>query len=153
MLGRRYQVSAGVFWQVHPGAPPVLARTVLDGLDPQVGERVADLYAGAGLFTALLADAVGPTGAVVAIERSGRACADAARNTDGQPQVTMTRSDVTAELVASAGLGRPDLVVLDPAREGAGRAGDGGIGRVVGRLRGGLPTSPVTRRRSPGTSG
>ncbi len=119
--GRRYQVSAGVFWQVHPGAPTVLARTVLEGLEPQVGERVADLYAGAGLFTALLADAVGPSGAVLAIERSGRACADAARNTDGQPQVTVTRSDVTAEMVSSSGLGDPDLVVLDPAREGAGR--------------------------------
>jgi tRNA/tmRNA/rRNA uracil-C5-methylase (TrmA/RlmC/RlmD family) len=121
VLGRRYQVSAGVFWQVHPGAPPLLGRTVLEGLDPQVGERVADLYAGAGLFTALLAEAVGPTGTVLAIERSGRACADAARNTDGQTQVTVTRSDVTAELVSSTGLGAPELVVLDPAREGAGR--------------------------------
>ncbi|HEX3840890.1 MAG TPA: TRAM domain-containing protein [Acidimicrobiales bacterium] len=121
VLGRGYQVSAGVFWQVHPGAPEVLARSVLDGLQPQVGEKVADLYAGAGLFTALLAEAVGPTGRVVAIERSGRACADAARNTDDQPQVAITRADVTAELLASARLGGPNLVVLDPAREGAGR--------------------------------
>ncbi|HEX3461009.1 MAG TPA: TRAM domain-containing protein [Acidimicrobiales bacterium] len=121
VLGRGFQVSAGVFWQVHPGAPGVLARTVLDGLAPRVGERVADLYAGAGLFTALLAEAVGPTGQVVAIERSGRACADAARNTEDQPQVTITRADVTAELVTSARLGSPNLVVLDPAREGAGR--------------------------------
>ncbi|MGH9096857.1 MAG: class I SAM-dependent RNA methyltransferase [Acidimicrobiales bacterium] len=136
VLGRGYQVSAGVFWQVHPGATAVLARTVLDGLDPQTGERVADLYAGAGLFTALLADAVGPTGAVVAIERSGRACADAVHNTDGQPQVTVARSEVTAELVSSTGLGRPDLVVLDPAREGAGR----GVMAAVAGVR------PVPRR-------
>jgi tRNA/tmRNA/rRNA uracil-C5-methylase (TrmA/RlmC/RlmD family) len=121
VLGRRYQVSAGVFWQVHPGAPTVLARTVLEGLDPKVGERVADLYAGAGLFTALAAEAVGNTGAVLAVERSGRACADASRNTGGQPQVTVTRADVTAELVSSGRFGAPDLVILDPAREGAGR--------------------------------
>jgi tRNA/tmRNA/rRNA uracil-C5-methylase (TrmA/RlmC/RlmD family) len=121
VLGRRYQVSAGVFWQVHPGAPTVLARTVLDGLGPQVGERVADLYSGAGLFTALFAEAVGTTGAVLAIERSGRACADASRNTDGQPQVSVKRADVTAGLVSSTGLGASDLVILDPAREGAGR--------------------------------
>jgi tRNA/tmRNA/rRNA uracil-C5-methylase (TrmA/RlmC/RlmD family) len=69
----------------------------------------------------LFADAVGPTGAVLAIERSGRACADAAHNTEGLPQVTVTRSDVTAELVSSGRLGAPDLVILDPAREGAGR--------------------------------
>ena len=121
VLGRRYRVSAGVFWQVHPGAPALLARTVLEGLDPRVGERVADLYSGAGLFTALAAEAVGTDGGVLAIERSGRACADAAHNTDGQPQVTVTRSDITAELVSSTGLGSPDLVILDPAREGAGR--------------------------------
>jgi len=35
--------------------------------------------------------------------------------------VTVRRADVTPDLVAS-GLGTPDLVVLDPAREGAGRA-------------------------------
>ena len=121
VLGRRYQVTAGVFWQVHPGAPGMLARAVLDGLVPQAGERVVALYAGAGLFTALLADAVGTAGRVVAVERSGRACADAARNTDDQPQVSITRADVTAELVSSPRFGTPDLVVLDPAREGAGK--------------------------------
>ena len=35
------------------------------------GERVADLYAGAGLFTVPLARPVGPDGRVVAVERSG----------------------------------------------------------------------------------
>ena len=121
VLGRHYQVSAGVFWQVHPAAPGLLARTILDGLAPRAGERVVDLYAGAGLFTAQLAHAVGPDGAVLAIERSGRACADAARNTEDQPQVNISRADVTAELVASGKLSSPNLVVLDPAREGAGR--------------------------------
>jgi tRNA/tmRNA/rRNA uracil-C5-methylase (TrmA/RlmC/RlmD family) len=121
VLGRRYQVSAGVFWQVHPAAPGLLVRAVLDGLAPRAGERVADLYAGAGLFTAQLAHAVGPDGAVLAIERSGRACGDAARNTEDQPQVNISRADVTAELVASGKLSSPNLVVLDPAREGAGR--------------------------------
>jgi tRNA/tmRNA/rRNA uracil-C5-methylase (TrmA/RlmC/RlmD family) len=135
VLGRRYQVSAGVFWQVHPGAPDALARAVLDGLDPRAGERVADLYAGAGLFTALLADAVGATGAVVAIERSGRACADASHNTEGQPNVTITRADVTAELVASGRLGPPDLVVLDPAREGAGLGVMGALAELRPRPR------------------
>jgi tRNA/tmRNA/rRNA uracil-C5-methylase (TrmA/RlmC/RlmD family) len=118
--GHRYEVSAGVFWQVHPGAPEVLATAVLDGLRPAPGERAADLYSGAGLFTVLLAEAVGEEGAVVAVERSGRACADAVRNAAGHPRVTVLRSDVTAELVAT-GLGTPDVLVLDPAREGAGR--------------------------------
>jgi len=117
----RFGVSTGVFWQVHPGAAAVLTRRVLEGLDPREGERVADLYAGAGLFTVPLARAVGPRGTVVAVERSGRACADAVRNAEDLHQVTVLRSHVDPGLVAR-GLGRPDLVVLDPAREGAGRA-------------------------------
>ena len=83
VLGRRFEVAAGGFWQVHFAAPTVLAAAVLEGLAPQPGESVVDLYAGVGLFAALLGDAVGPTGSVLAVEASARACADAARNTDG----------------------------------------------------------------------
>ena len=119
--GETFSVSSGVFWQVHPGAAAVLTRRVLDGLAPRPGERVADLYAGAGLFTVPLARAVGPRGSVVAVERSGRACADAVRNAADLHQVSVVRSDIDPRLVAD-GLGRPDLVVLDPARQGAGRA-------------------------------
>lgn len=121
VLGHRYEVSADVFWQVHSEAPEVLCRAVLDGLAVSPGENACDLYAGAGLFTVQLAAEVGPDGSVTAVERSGAACADAARNVRGMDQVTIRRSDVTPELVASE-VGRPDVVVLDPARRGAGRA-------------------------------
>lgn len=121
VLGRSFGVSAGSFWQVHTGAPAVLVRAVLEGLDARAGERALDLYAGAGLFAAFVADAVGPGGSVVAVERDRRAGADAARNTAGQPHVEVRVCDVTPELIAT-GAGRPDLIVLDPAREGAGRA-------------------------------
>jgi len=119
VLGNRFTVHAGVFWQVHPRAAEVLTRAVLDGLGPRPGDRVADLYAGAGLFTVALARAVGRTGAVTAVERSGRAVADLARNATELDQVTVVRGDVRPGLVATR-LGRPDLVVLDPARAGAG---------------------------------
>ena len=118
--GNRFAVGAGVFWQVHPTAGPLLTRVVLEGLGARPGERVADLYAGAGLFTVALARAVGPSGVVVAVERSGPAASDLKRNTAGLRQVEVLRSDVNAALVARR-LGRPDLVVLDPARAGAGR--------------------------------
>ena len=118
--GNRFAVRPGVFWQVHPSAGPVLTRVVLDGLAARPGERVADLYSGAGLFTVALARVVGHTGVVVAVERSGPAVADLRRNTSGLAQVEIVRSDVSPALV-SRRLGRPDLVVLDPARPGAGR--------------------------------
>jgi len=116
----RFVVRAGVFWQVHPRAAAVLTRAVLEGLEARPGERAADLYAGAGLFTVALARAVGSSGSVVAVERSGPAVADLRRNTSGFDAVEVMRAGVTAPVVAGR-LGRPDVVVLDPARAGAGR--------------------------------
>jgi len=117
VAGRRFEVAAGGFWQVHERAPEVLWEALRSGLQPQPGERVVDLYAGAGLFTALLAEAVGPSGSVLAVEGSARACADAARNTDDQPWVRVRTAAVTPSLVRGL---RADVVVLDPPRAGAG---------------------------------
>ena len=88
--GHRFTVGAGVFWQVHPAAGPLLTEAVLEGLDAGPGDRVADLYAGAGLFTVALAGAVGPAGTVVAVERSGPAVADLKRNAAGLRQVEIS---------------------------------------------------------------
>jgi|SRR6185437_1259906 len=125
VLGHRFMVSSGVFWQVHSGAPALLARAVLDALSARPGEAVADLYAGVGLFAVLLARAVGPTGSVTAVERDRRACADAVGNAERlvkgeSAKVSVVRTSVTPRLVGRE-LGNPDLVVLDPAREGAGQ--------------------------------
>jgi tRNA/tmRNA/rRNA uracil-C5-methylase (TrmA/RlmC/RlmD family) len=119
VLGRSFEVSAGGFWQIHPGAATALAQAVLDGLDPQPGERAVDLYAGVGLFAALLGERVGSTGSVLALEGDARACADAARNTSDQPHVKVRTTAIDAAAV-SGRVGRPALVVLDPPRAGAG---------------------------------
>ncbi|MCA1710968.1 MAG: TRAM domain-containing protein [Actinobacteria bacterium] len=115
VLGRAFDVAAGGFWQVHPGAASVLAAAVLDGLDPRPEDTVVDLYAGVGLFASLLADRVA---SVLAVEGDARACADAARNTYDQPNVRIRTAAVDAALVSR--LRRPSLVVLDPPRAGAG---------------------------------
>ncbi|MCU1691556.1 MAG: rRNA (uracil-5-)-methyltransferase [Frankiales bacterium] len=116
--GRRYEVSAGGFWQGHRGAADLLSDVVLSWLDPQPGESAVDLYAGAGLFAALLGDAVGEAGRVLAVESDPRAAADCARNTADLPQVKVRTEGVEPQLVRR--LGSPDLVVLDPPRSGAG---------------------------------
>jgi len=117
--GHSYRISTGVFWQVHTGAATALLDAVLDFVGPCAGASVVDLYAGAGLFSVPLAEAAGPTGRVLAVERDRRACADARHNGATFPTLRVLEGEVTPALVESA-LGRPDIVVLDPAREGAG---------------------------------
>jgi tRNA/tmRNA/rRNA uracil-C5-methylase (TrmA/RlmC/RlmD family) len=117
VLGRSFEVAGGAFWQVHTDAPRVLAQAVLDGLQPQPGESVLDLYAGVGLFASILGAAVGPTGSGMAVESSSRAAADAARNTADQPWVKVRTMPVTPAVVSRM---TADLVVLDPPRAGAG---------------------------------
>ena len=117
--GRRFHVAAGGFWQVHPAALDTFAGALLDGLAVRPGEYVLDLYAGAGALTAFLADAVGPSGRVVGIESSRQAVADAVGNLADVPHAAVLADQVRPEVVATTG--RPDLVVLDPPRSGAGR--------------------------------
>jgi tRNA/tmRNA/rRNA uracil-C5-methylase (TrmA/RlmC/RlmD family) len=115
--GRSFEVAGGGFWQVHSAAPAVLSTAVLVALDAQPGESVVDLYAGVGLFASLLGALVGPSGSVLAVESSSRAAADAARNTADQPWVKIRTEPVEVPLVRRL---KPDLIVLDPPRAGAG---------------------------------
>jgi len=117
--GVTFRVSDGVFWQVHRGAAEVLTKAVRTMVAPEHGDSVVDLYAGAGLFSVALARDVGPGGSVLAVERDRRACADAAYNGKDLAHLRVKRASITTGLV-ERGIGRPDVVVLDPAREGAG---------------------------------
>ena len=114
-------MSGSGFWQVHPGAAGVLTSAVVDALDPRPGERALDLYAGVGLFSAFLAERVGPTGAVLAVESDAVAVADAARNLAGLSQVEPVVDRVERALRRGTVGERCDLVVLDPPRVGARR--------------------------------
>jgi len=118
VLGHDFSVADDGFWQVHPGAPQVLVETVLDLLGPRAGESALDLYAGVGLFSRFLLDAVGEGGDVVAVEGDATACAHARANLGDGAAV---ESGPVQRVLASA-YDRPfDLVVLDPPREGAKR--------------------------------
>jgi len=121
VLGRSFEAAAEGFWQVHPAAARTFAQALLDELQPGPGERVLDLYAGAGALTAALAQAVGETGQVVAVESARSAVEDARRNLADLPWVRVEQGRVDADRLTELDL-RPDLVVLDPPRAGAGAA-------------------------------
>lgn len=116
-----YRVAAAGFWQVHREAPAALTGAVLSALGDVAGGRVLDLYSGAGLFTLPLADAVGESGSVVAVEGADRAVRDARRNLHDRPQVALHGGDVAGVLASGEAGTRADAVVLDPPRVGAGR--------------------------------
>ncbi|WP_285724184.1 class I SAM-dependent RNA methyltransferase [Psychromicrobium xiongbiense] len=124
-LERTFRVSGEGFWQIHRLAPQTLTDAVDAFLeaDELSGLRSADLYAGAGLFTALLADRVGERGQVLSVEGSPVTSKDAARNFARMPQVTVIPGRVDRVLAAATrqGQGKLDLVVLDPPRAGAGK--------------------------------
>jgi tRNA/tmRNA/rRNA uracil-C5-methylase (TrmA/RlmC/RlmD family) len=135
--GRDWRVSAGAFWQVHPGAADALAEAVLAALEPKHGDAALDLYCGAGLFAGVLAQAVGPGGTVIGVESDGAAVRDARHNLREWPWAQVRRGDV-AEVLRRGGLPSVRLAVADPPRAGLARdvieyvsAAEHGVGRLA----------------------
>jgi tRNA/tmRNA/rRNA uracil-C5-methylase (TrmA/RlmC/RlmD family) len=120
--GRTWRLRADGFWQVHPAAAETFASVVADWAAAPVGGRAWDLYGGAGLFAAVLAGQVGVTGGVLLVESSRSAVADAEANLADLPQVRCVADRVERAIVSAGEDDRPDVVVLDPPRKGAGQA-------------------------------
>lgn len=128
-VGHEYRVTGAGFWQIHRDAPGTLVGAVTEMLRGggflHPGAVVADLYAGAGLFTAVLADAVGETGSVLSVEGAPGTSRDACKNLHAAPQVEIVQGRV--ERILRQKPRNFDAVLLDPPRAGAGKA-------VVGQL-------------------
>ncbi|MGH8876043.1 MAG: class I SAM-dependent RNA methyltransferase [Stackebrandtia sp.] len=120
--GHWFALDAEAFWQPHTLAADVLSARVAELAEPADADTVWDLYAGAGLFAAVLADEVGPAGRVVAVESDTRTHTES--NLRELPQAEWRRADVARAL---PDLPSPDLVVLDPPRSGAGAEVTAGI--------------------------
>src|SRR5256886_662131 len=96
--GRDWRVSAGAFWQVHPGGADALTAAVMTALEPRPGDVALDLYCGAGLFAGVLAPAVGPGGTVAGVEADAAAVRDARHNLRQWPWARVHKGDVAAVL-------------------------------------------------------
>jgi 23S rRNA (uracil1939-C5)-methyltransferase len=109
-----YHVSAGAFFQVN--------RHLLDDLVSVVtgtaqGDLALDLYAGGGLFSVPLAEKFHH---IFAVESSQTSLPDLRQNVPASVKVVGSR---TEQYLGSRPVRkRPDLVVLDPPRTGAGKA-------------------------------
>ena len=108
------------FTQVNHAVNRVLVRRALRLLDPQPGERIADLFCGLGNFTLPVArsgaSVVGVEGSQALVER-GREAALANGLADRVEFAVANLFECTAESLAM--LGRFDKMLIDPPREGA----------------------------------
>lgn len=131
---RGFLVRTGGFWQVHRAAPAVLFTAVRDAVadlleadrfDP--GAANLDLYGGAGLLAAAMAEAAGPGLKVTTVEADEGATDDAAENLAeivGALALSARVDRHLASLLDAPAQVRDRLrhgtVVLDPPRSGAG---------------------------------
>lgn len=116
LLGKRFRISAGSFFQVNTAAATELAGILLESLDLSGGEQVADLYAGVGVFAWLLAPRAQ---SVQAVESSSPAVEDGRLNCGFLENVRYRKGlveDALPRLLPS-----PEVVVLDPPRAGCER--------------------------------
>jgi 23S rRNA (uracil1939-C5)-methyltransferase len=124
------------FTQVNHAVNRVLVRLAFRLLDPQPGERIADMFCGVGNFTLAIARS-GAT--VVGVEGSEELTRRATRNAE-MNGLSAATSFVARDLYrtgsgALTGLGRFDRMLIDPPRDGAAEVvralGDDGPRRLV----------------------
>ncbi len=126
LLGRRFRVSGGAFFQVNTrreartnhstlSMAEVLARCVLDGLALGGNETVLDLYAGVGVFAILAAP---QARRVIAVEEAPVAGTDARFNAAAADLNNVHVHVHKAERFMATFAERVDAVILDPPRSG-----------------------------------
>jgi 23S rRNA (uracil1939-C5)-methyltransferase len=148
VAGRTIRFSVGSFFQSNLAVLQYLARYVAEavGTGAAAGGAVADLYAGVGLFSALVADRFER---VVAVESSPDSLSWARLNVAGG-RLEAFPMTVEQWLTAGAAGGPFDAVVADPPRAGLGREVRAWLVHARPRLFVYVSCNPVTLARDLG---
>ncbi|BBY08131.1 class I SAM-dependent RNA methyltransferase [Mycobacterium noviomagense] len=117
--GRSWRIPVTAFWQAHRDAAQVYSDMVRDWTQPAAGMTAWDLYGGAGLFAAVLAEAVGTSGRVLSVDTARAASRAAKAALADLPRVQVVTDSVRRALTTQSVAA--DVAVLDPPRSGAGR--------------------------------
>ena len=115
VLGRQFRVSGGSFFQVNTYPAQEIVRHIMTHLRLDETMTILDIYCGVGLFSAFLAPKVKQ---LVGIEISPESCADFVTNLDEFERVSLY--EASAEEVLSSISFHPDVILMDPPREGLG---------------------------------
>lgn len=116
---RRWRVPVTAFWQAHRDAARSYGALVADWARLDAGATAWDLYGGAGVFAAVLGEAVGETGRVLSVDTS-RASSGAGRAALADLSQVRVVTDSVRRALTSQRRGA-EVAVLDPPRSGAGR--------------------------------
>lgn len=117
---REWRLPVDAFWQSHRHAAATYSALVRQWAGDLPGARAWDLYGGAGVLAATLADAVGERGRVLTVDTSRAASAAARVALADLAAVRVMTGSVRAVLADQR---RPaGIAVLDPPRAGAGKA-------------------------------
>jgi tRNA/tmRNA/rRNA uracil-C5-methylase (TrmA/RlmC/RlmD family) len=116
---REWRVPVTAFWQAHRDAARVYSGLVAGWASVEPGMTAWDLYGGAGVFAAVLAESVGQSGRVVTVDTSRGSSRAARAALADLTQVSVVTESVRRALTAQDR--RADVAVLDPPRSGAGR--------------------------------
>lgn len=117
VVGKRlFELSAETFWQAHRSAPAALVDDVLGKLSQLPALELTDLFAGAGLFGASIAER-NPGLPVTSVELSKQAVKDGKRSSGDLKNLRFENSDVLLYLRKRET--KLDTVLLDPPRSGA----------------------------------
>ncbi|WP_458315717.1 class I SAM-dependent RNA methyltransferase [Mycolicibacterium brisbanense] len=116
---RVWKVPVTAFWQAHRDASALYSELVAGWAQLQPGMTAWDLYGGAGVFAAALAEQVGESGHVVTVDTSRGSSRSARAALADLPWVSVVTDSVRRAL--SVQRTRADVAVLDPPRTGAGR--------------------------------
>lgn len=108
-----YRVSAGAFFQVNRFLIDELVSIVTTGVS---GKLALDLYAGVGLFSAVLARSFAQ---VIAVEASQTSLTDLRHNAPSEVKAVLATTEQYLGQVSGV---RPDLIVVDPPRGGLGES-------------------------------
>jgi tRNA/tmRNA/rRNA uracil-C5-methylase (TrmA/RlmC/RlmD family) len=118
-IGERvWRVPVTAFWQAHRDAARVYSELVAGWARLGPGMTAWDLYGGAGVFAAAMAEAVGDSGRVVTVDIS-RGASRSARNALADLGCVSVVTD-SVRRALSAQTEAADVAVLDPPRSGVG---------------------------------
>ena len=131
---RIWRIPVTGFWQSHREAAQTYSDLVRQWADGSGARRAWDLYGGAGLFAAALAETMGERGRVLSVDTARSASAAARAALADLPTVKVVSGAVRGFLAGQAR--GADIAVLDPPRAGAGRAvidllAGAGVPRVI----------------------